>query len=509
MPPETGNQSDPDPGISISLSLVSHTNAGKTTLARTLLAADIGMIRDEAHVTEEAECFMLARTPAGDELRLWDTPGFGDSHRLARRLEGSDHPFGWLLGQVWDRLRDRPLYSSQQAIRNVREQADVVLYLVNAAEDPAEAGYVEPEMRILDWIGKPVVVLLNQTGRPRPPAEEAAELARWRAATASSTAVREVIQLDAFARCWVQESTLLAAVGRQLPEALRPSFERLHTHWMGGRRERFDASMGELARRIARAAQDREIVADGGLAGRILDVGILPGRRRPERAGPRDRAMRALAERLDADIRASVDELIRIHELSGRAGAVVMQRLAEHYAVSRPLSEGKAAVWGGLVTGALAGLKADLATGGLTLGGGLIAGGVIGALGAAGLARGYNMVRGGDQTTITWADAILENLVVSALLSYLAVAHYGRGRGQWSESEHPPHWEDTIRKALAEDGRGIMAMLAGRREHDTVEALAARLAPVFIELGLDVLARLYPDSMSDAGRSAASRSAAT
>jgi len=496
MPPESSGQR-------ISLSLVSHTNAGKTTLARTLLAADVGMVRDEAHVTDEAEGFVLAQTPSGDELRLWDTPGFGDSHRLARRLERSDNPFGWLLGQVWDRLGDRPLYSSQQAIRNVREQADVVLYLVNASEDPVEAGYVEPEMRILDWIGKPVVVLLNQTGRPRPPAEEAAELARWRAATAGSTAVREVIQLDAFARCWVQESTLLAAVGRQLPAAMRPAFDRLHEYWMAARRERFDASMRELARRIARAAHDREEVADEGFAGRILDAGILPGRRRPERAGPRERAMRVLAERLDADIRASIDELIRIHELSGHAGAVVMQRLAEHYAVTRPVSEGKAAVWGGLVTGALAGLKADLATGGLTLGGGLIAGGVLGALGAAGLARGYNMVRGGDRTIITWADGILEDLVVSALLSYLAVAHYGRGRGQWSESEHPPHWEQTIRGAMAERGSPIATLLADRRERDPVDVLAAGLAPELVALGLDILGRLYPGAPSVAERSAA------
>ena len=35
----------------LSLSLVSHTNVGKTTLARTLLARDIGEVRDEAHVT--------------------------------------------------------------------------------------------------------------------------------------------------------------------------------------------------------------------------------------------------------------------------------------------------------------------------------------------------------------------------------------------------------------------------------------------------------------------------
>ena len=35
----------------VSLSLISHTNAGKTTLARTLLGRDIGEIRDAPHVT--------------------------------------------------------------------------------------------------------------------------------------------------------------------------------------------------------------------------------------------------------------------------------------------------------------------------------------------------------------------------------------------------------------------------------------------------------------------------
>ena len=43
----------------------------------------------------------------------------------------------WFLGQMWDRLREKPLWHSQQALKNVREDADVVLYLVNAAEGPA------------------------------------------------------------------------------------------------------------------------------------------------------------------------------------------------------------------------------------------------------------------------------------------------------------------------------------------------------------------------------------
>jgi hypothetical protein len=44
-----------------------------------------------------------------------------------------------------------------------------------------------------------------------------------------------------------------------------------------------------------------------------------------------------------------------------------------------------------------------LASGGLTLGGGLLAGGVIGALGAGGLARLVNVVRGTDQSWLPLA----------------------------------------------------------------------------------------------------------
>ena len=101
--------------VTVNLALLSHTNAGKTTLARTLLRQDIGAVLDRAHVTERAEAHVLLQTPEGDRLVLWDTPGFGDSVRLLRRLEQSGNPLGWFLGQVWDRFADRPFWCSQQA----------------------------------------------------------------------------------------------------------------------------------------------------------------------------------------------------------------------------------------------------------------------------------------------------------------------------------------------------------------------------------------------------------
>ena len=166
--------------VTIQFALVSHTNNGKTTLARTLVGMDVGEVRDAAHVTVLAESHPLLASPEGDSLQLWDTPGFGDSVRLMRRLAMSGNPLGWFLREVLDRYRDRPFWLSQVALRTAKESADVVLYLVNSAEDPQDAGYLPAEMKILEWLGKPVVVLLNQLGPPRPAPEEQAEQARWR-----------------------------------------------------------------------------------------------------------------------------------------------------------------------------------------------------------------------------------------------------------------------------------------------------------------------------------------
>lgn len=474
----------------IALSLVSHTNVGKTTLARTLLQRDIGEVRDEAHVTLEAERHALVESPEGDRLELWDTPGFGDSVRLARRLERAANPIGWFLNEVWDRWRDRALWSSQGAVRNVLEQADVVLYLVNAAEQPQDIGYLDAELKVLDLLGKPVIALLNQTGAPRGPDAEQAELRRWRERCAAFGCVREVLGLDAFARCWVQEDALLAAVESCLPEARRAPFERLRRAWRRERQATWRSACALLAERLAHATLDRAEVPASGWTGRVRELGAALGLRGGAAATPREQAMQTLAERLEAELRRSTDRLIALHGLDGAAGAVVLQRLAEHFTAREPLDERKAALVGGVVSGALAGLKADIASGGLTMGGGLLAGGVLGALGALGLARGVNLLRGVERPTLAWSDAVLDGLVPSALLGYLAVAHFGRGRGGWVDGEHPRIWADAVDEVLQPRRDELRRLWSDRSARP--EALQRELATFFEAVSRELLLRLYP-----------------
>jgi hypothetical protein len=475
---------------SIELALVSHTNAGKTTLARTLLGRDIGEVRDLPHVTEIAEAHTLAETAAGDVLRLWDTPGFGDSSRLLQRLRSADNPIGWLLREVWDRYRDRPFWCSQQAVRAARDSSDVVLYLVNAAEDPRDTGYVAPEMQVLRWVGKPVLVLLNQIGPPRAAAEERAEEERWRRHLEPFGIVGDVLTLDAFARCWVHERVLLDAVGRQVPPAKRAAHARLVGEWTARSIDRYATSMHLLAEQLTQIARDREPVAleSASAMQKVLQsVGV--GRERGDAA--RESAMAALAARLDAQIRATTDRLIELHGLHGAAAQTVLERMRANFATKERVDEGKAALWGSVITGALTGLKADLAAGGLTFGAGMLVGGVIGGLTGAGVARGLNRLSGADQPEVRWSDEFLDGFARSSVLRYLAVAHFGRGRGRGVEGEAPAFWKEEVEQAVAPHAAALHADWAAARQSDS-DQVVSDLQRELAAATATVLDRLYP-----------------
>jgi Domain of unknown function (DUF3482)/50S ribosome-binding GTPase len=472
----------------INLSLVSHTNAGKTTLVRTLLQQDVGEVRDAAHVTEVATGYPMVHTGA-DTLMLWDTPGFGDTARLVDRLRLTGNPIGWLLTQVWDRWRDRPLWSSQQAVRNARDEADVILYLVNAGEDPAGAAYVPLEMEVLAWVGKPVLLLLNQTGPPGEAAE--AEEGRWASFFADQPLVRGTLTLDAFARCWVQEGELLAAVERVLQPDKQPAMARLEAAWTSRNLERFKASMHVLAEQLSLVAGDRETIPDRAITDRILGAITKPGG--GDHSPQAKRAMGQMAERIDVAVRRSTDELIALHGLSGKAVRAALKRLGNDYTESAPAREGVATMLGGLVSGAAGGLAADLAVGGMTLGAGMIVGSVLGAVGAKTAARGYNLSRGEDANAVRWSESFFIANVRAALLRYLAVAHFGRGRGDYEEGEHPETWASATQAEVERERPALRGLWNRAREQDAasltpgIEAVVARCAE-------RLLVRFYPEA---------------
>ncbi len=471
----------------IQLALISHTNNGKTTLARTLLGVDVGEVRDAAHVTALAESHPLLATPQGDRLLLWDTPGFGDSVRLMKRLAMAGNPIGWFLREVLDRYRDRPFWLSQQALRAARDNADVVLYLVNSAERPEDAGYLPSEMKILEWVDKPVLVLLNQMGPPRPGHEELAEQGRWRAHLRQFPAVRDVLPLDAFARCWVHEAVFYDAIVPLLPAEKTASYARLRTVWDENNTRRFHQSMAVTAKQLLDASRDRQLVEkvdQGVLASAMKLVGIGKGDERKRQ----ERAMNTLVARLNLGIGQATVALLALHGLDASEAPKINARVSNNFTVRAPVEKAQAALLGAIVSGAATGLSADLAAGGLTLGTGALLGGVIGALTFAGAAWGFNAGTDRQHPAITLSDEFLRTLLVSSVLRYLAVAHFGRGRGNFVESEAPPFWQEEVEQAIALHEDAVRKLWPALRE----DADIAPAVDLLTTITAHVLGRLYP-----------------
>ncbi|MES2830562.1 MAG: DUF3482 domain-containing protein [Pseudomonadota bacterium] len=496
----------------IQLVLVSHTNNGKTTLTRTLLGADVGEVRDAAHVTQRSEAHTLLTSQAGDKLQLWDTPGFGDSVRLLKRLGNADNPIGWFLREVLDRYRDRPFWLSQQALRTARDTCDVVLYLVNASESPEDAGYVPAEMQVLAWLGKPVLVLLNQIGPPRPMAQEHTEVDRWRGALQPYPLVRQIVPLDAFTRCWVHERVFYEALGSMVSTDKMAGQARLLAAWDARNIERFSQAMALTVAHLSAAAAARETIVSSQrrlLKSALQAAGIArppgkssskpssqPSEQHSEQA-PDDAAlaMQRLLERLERDIVGLTAKLATLHRLDAGAAASIIARVNNNFAIRAPIGKAQAGMLGALIAGATTGLTADLATGGLTAGLGAILGGVMGAITFAGAAWGFNATTDRQTPTVQFAPPLLRSLTATGVLRYLAVIHFGRGRGQFVEGEAPAFWQAHVERAVATHEQNLQAVWQLLRAEGTRSQGEARLSEAVTAITVAVLQDLYPESV--------------
>lgn len=492
-PPKQGAAAVRDASDIITLSLISHTNAGKTTLARTLLRQDVGEVRDAPHVTLFNESYTLLET-GGFVMRLWDTPGFGDSARLMKRLKRERNPVLWFLSQTWDRITDRPLWCSQQALKNVRDEADVVLYLVNATEPPEAAGYIGPEMEILGWVGKPVVVLLNQTGTPGSSEMERVELDAWRAHLKQFEAVRSVLTLDAFARCWVQEDTLMESLAPLMEGSKIPTFQHIKKAWTQRNIGVFRDSIRLLSEQLTAALVDGVDVRPETLLERV-------GWQREELNREYNDARQKLASQMADRVEQTTNKLIEAHGLKGAAGHEVSQVAREHFHQPQAVSESIWGVLGSFAGGAMGGLIADLKLGGMTFGGGALLGGLASGIGAYALIRSYNLVRGSDQR-LRWSREHFREQVRLALLTYLAICHFGRGRGEWQESEQPQHWHETVDAVIEEHDDAVDHLWKSGVQKETMPAVLFRQTHQLVgDCMTSLLTRLYPGVEKGAWRS--------
>lgn len=145
-----------------------------------------------------------------------------------------------------------------------------------------------------------------------------------------------------------------------------------------------------------------------------------------------------------------------------------------------------------MISGAATGLSADLLSGGLSLGGGALLGGVVGALTFAGAAWGFNSSTDRKQATMQFTDVFLRTLVVAGVLRYLAVAHFGRGRGNFIEGESPAFWQSEVEQAVAQHDAALADVWKRVRNEKAAGQALDLVLPLVQLIAAATLTRLYP-----------------
>lgn len=498
---------------SIQWCLLSHTNIGKTTLTRTLMADDVGEIADAAHVTSQSKRYLLQKTQQNDELWLWDTPGFGDSVRLYERLRQQGNPLGWFLSNVWDRWRDKPFYLSQRALLAARDHADVMLYLVNAAEDPADAGYWSAEMNILAWLNKPVIVLLNQVGSDTTQEQTLQDFQRWQKATQSfQSVVRDVLVLDAFTRSWWHERKMMQSIAPLLPHAKQPAYQRLMEQRVQQQQQREQASLEVMAAQLLAVARLHERLdpEQGKLLARawqslsqLTTKLSKPAADEDGLSAPAKAAVQRLMQALrQSDVQAT-QRLLEIHRLDGQAASQIQEQLRSQLKINTPVDAQAASLWGALTAGAAMGLGADLMAGGLTLGAGALVGALVGAITFGGAAWGANKMFDQEKQSFQLSVDYLNAMVSQVLLKYLLVSHFGRGRGRYTSLAAPLQWSDltqTVVQSQAEQWAEIWMLArdeagaepATEATSETASEVQRATHDLLQQCLQQIMARLYP-----------------
>lgn len=406
----------------------------------------------------------LIRTPQGDALQLLDLSG--------RQPPPAGTAGGW-ISRLWPRTEQALAGGADDALALARRENDVVLHVVR---EPADLEAAAP---LLQWLGKPVLVLVGPPGgeAPAPPGAAVASADRAR----GQPLVAGVLSFGEFGRCWVQEPVLLEAVGRCLGEDDRPGFQRIVAAWQQRNELRLHRAMTAVAEHLLFAARQAQEVPAGALSVKSL----LPAERQTQ-AGARQAAMDEVVKRLDVSAGQMFTRVRELHGLEVTEAVTLQHRLQEKFVVQQSV-EGRQAGMAGAATGAAMGASVDLLVGGLTLGAAAALGALVG--GSAGyLAAAWkNRATPGGATQVHLSDEMLHALAEAALLRYLAVVHHARGAQELAAS-----WAADVVAAVEAHRERLAPFWSAARTQPDPARLASALARELETVARQALRGIYP-----------------
>ena len=404
----------------IRIAVVGHTNAGKTSLLRTLSRRiDFGEVSDRPGTTRHVESIDL-RADGRAAVRFFDTPGIEDAVALQEHL----HLPSAAPADASPAERVRRFLAGPEAHGVFEQEAKVLRTLLGAdaaflvidVRAPVLPKY-RAEVALLHACARPVLPVLNFVR------DGAGREADWRALLADA-GMHAVVRFDATAPFTGAERDLYQDLGTLLP-AHRATLQRVVL------------ALGAEAE-ARRQAAHREVAA--------LLVGCTALRRNVPDASAA--AVQSAAEALQAEVRQAaqhcIDALLALYGFrAGDADEAPLPHLEGRWRMDLFSPEAlKAAglrLGAGTAAGAAVGVVADIALAGLSLGAGAALGGAIGGAVSQGWGpmgrKVWNRARGVRELTVD--DAALALLVRWQQVLLQALEQRGHADPQPLQTQHP------------------------------------------------------------------------
>lgn len=393
----------------LTVAVVGHTNAGKTSLLRTLTRRrDVGEVSDRPGTTRHAEVVVLS-PPGAPVVHLVDTPGLEDPVGLLDlvRAQPGRTPAERLRAALG---RPQAAHEFEQEAKVLRAllAADAAFYVVDTREPVLPKHHAE--VALLHDSGRPVMPVLNQLRDPASRAEA------WRT-TLAEHGLHVQAQFDAVAPFVGAEAMLYRDLATLLSEH-RPALEALAAALAEAAAQRHAAGWRLMAHHLLRLAAWRETLSREELAD----------------AARRGVRLAAFRDRAGARAREAAWQLLRLHgfepgdaELDGLPvpdgqweadlfNPDLLQQVARHLGA-------------GALVGAALGLGLDIALHGLSLGMGTSIGAAVGGAAAQGMGPLGRLValRATGRQDVRVEDAVL--VLLADRLASLQSALGQRGHG--------------------------------------------------------------------------------
>ncbi|AMM25963.1 GTPase/DUF3482 domain-containing protein [Variovorax sp. PAMC 28711] len=429
--------------LPVRIAVVGHTNAGKTSLLRTLTRrVDFGEVSDRPGTTRHTEAVDL-QVNGRAAVRFVDTPGLEDAVTLRQHFDAFDPAL-----TPPDRIRQflqspeaHGVFEQEAKVLRALLEADAAFLVIDARE-PVLPKF-RAEIELLNSCARPVLPVLNfvRDGASREPA--------WRELL-SAYGLHVVVRFDAAAPFVGAERELY----RDLATLLRD------------RREHFSRVMDFLEGEVDRRRQ----AAATRIADLLVDAAAL---RRPASAeqfadaARRQTLTAALQKAVFDKAQRCTDDLLALYGFrEGDADEAPLRAIEGRWTMDffqpEAMKEAGVLLGKGVAVGAAVGVVADLALAGLSLGAGAALGGAIGGAVSQGWGpfgrKLVNKLR--DVQELTVEDGVLFVLVAWQVRLVQALAqrgHAATGRIATVTDEGAPPSGDTSTRAIARAIRGAQA----------------------------------------------------